>query len=162
MSGAPADLQTLAGRFDRSVLAPVEDGARARLEVRDGGSYDAVVRGDRLELEAANGIPPDAQLTADAATWTRIASDLRGGMAAFRAGRLRVRHNLHLGVGFLAATCGDTRAGAPALPRARHAAGRISAVEAGTGEPLSASTGSAARRPRSCRRSPRSPASASA
>ena len=28
-------------------------------------------------------------------------------MSAYRAGRLRIRHNLHLGVGFLAATSGD-------------------------------------------------------
>ena len=32
-------------------------------------------------------------------------------MDAFRAGRLQVRHNLHLGVGFLAATSGDTGPG---------------------------------------------------
>jgi hypothetical protein len=47
---------------------------------------------------------PDAVLTADTATWSDIARDVRGGMTAFRAGRLSVRHDLHLGVGFLAAT----------------------------------------------------------
>ncbi len=35
--------------------------------------------------------------------------DLRGGMEAYGKGRLRIRHNLHLGVGFLAATSGHDR-----------------------------------------------------
>jgi hypothetical protein len=35
-----------------------------------------------------------AALAADGATWLAMASDVRGGKAAFRAGRLRVRGNL--------------------------------------------------------------------
>lgn len=56
-------------------------------------------------------------------------------MNAYRAGRLRVRNDLHLGVGFLAATAG------PGDPRLRMrqvdtAAGSLSVSEAGAGPPV--------------------------
>ena len=59
-----------------------------------------------MRLAPANGERPDARLAADPATWRRIADDVRGGMEAFRRGRLKMRDDLHLGVGFLAATSG--------------------------------------------------------
>jgi len=54
-------------------------------------------------IERASGTA-DATLSADPRTWTAIADDVRGGMRAYQSGRLTVRRNLHLGVGFLAAT----------------------------------------------------------
>ncbi len=57
-------------------------------------------------------------------------------MAAFRSGKLTVRHDLHLGVGFLAATAGGT--GEERL-RFRHVATRVgdlSVMAAGSGSPV--------------------------
>ena len=57
-------------------------------------------------------------------------------MGAFNTGRLRIRRNLHLGIGFLAATGGN-----PAPDRLRFKSymtsiGPISTMEAGSGAPL--------------------------
>ena len=65
--------------------------------------WDVTVEGRRARLAAARG-DAEAVLTADTASWERIADDVASGMDAFRRGRLSVRRNLHLGVGFLAAT----------------------------------------------------------
>jgi pimeloyl-ACP methyl ester carboxylesterase len=57
-------------------------------------------------------------------------------MKAYRSGRLTVRRNLHLGVGFLAATNSD---GGPDRLRFRTIdtdCGRVSTFEAGSGEPI--------------------------
>ena len=74
---------------------------------------------------------PDARLCADRATWARVARDLRGGMNAFRSGRLQIRDNLHLGVGFLAATSGSDDPGRLELARVRTAMGNIAVARAG-------------------------------
>jgi pimeloyl-ACP methyl ester carboxylesterase len=57
-------------------------------------------------------------------------------MDAYRAGRLVVRHNLHLGVGFLAATSGMTGPGRLRFQRVETAAGALSLLTAGTGPPV--------------------------
>jgi pimeloyl-ACP methyl ester carboxylesterase len=75
-------------------------------------------------------------LSADAETWSRIAEDVRGGMSAFREGRLRIRRDLHLGVGFLAATALSDGRGRLRIRSVETAAGALSTVEAGTGEPV--------------------------
>src|SRR4051812_39039193 len=103
-------LRRLAGRYDPEIFDPQRD-ARVRLAVRGGDDYDALVEDGVLRLVPAEGEPPDAMLTADARTWEQIADDVRGGMAAFQSGRLRVRKDLHLGVGILAATSGSAEAG---------------------------------------------------
>jgi pimeloyl-ACP methyl ester carboxylesterase len=75
---------------------------------------------------------PDALLHADADTWADIAAGRTGGLSAFGRGKLQIRHDLHLGVGFLAATADPRRA----LLRLRHvktAAGTLSLIEAGQG-----------------------------
>ena len=46
-------------------------------------------------------------------------------MDAYRSGRLTVRRNLHVGVGFLAATSGATESRAPAVPDGRHPSRRV-------------------------------------
>ena len=109
--------------------------ARIRLEVTRGGACEAVIAGRRLRLrDADDGSEPDCVLSADAATWRRIASDVRGGMDAFRAGRLRIRGSLHLGVGFLAATSGSDEPGRLEFDSVRtRGFGSISVLSAGTG-----------------------------
>jgi len=136
----PASLIALIGRFDPTVIDLPSGSARIRLAVRDAGAWDAVIEGDELELEPANDRQPDrqpdARLTADPATWERIARDVRGGMTAFRENRLRVRDNLHLGVGFLAATsdiADERRLRFNSVPTRL---GRISTLSAGEGEPV--------------------------
>jgi pimeloyl-ACP methyl ester carboxylesterase len=125
----PRALTTLADRFDPEVF-PVMRDARVRLTGPGVGTWDAVLKRDEARLEEADADRrPDALIEADGPTWHQLATDLGGGMDAFRAGRLTVRHDLHLGVGFLAAT-----ADGGAL-RFRHDAG-ISYMEAGEGEPV--------------------------
>jgi pimeloyl-ACP methyl ester carboxylesterase len=132
----PADaLVALADRFDPDVIDLPRGRARVRLEVAGGRPCDAVIAGRRLRLRnASQSTEPDALLSADAATWKRIAADLRGGMDAFRAGRLRIRGSLHVGVGFLAATSGSDEPGRLEFDRLRtRGFGAISALSAGTG-----------------------------
>ena len=125
-------LRALADRYDADVFVPEHGLARVRLSVRGGDARDAVLDGGALRLEPAGG-EADATLTADARTWAALAADPRGGLDAYRAGRLSVRHNLHLGIGFLAATSGQTGPGRLRfrMVSTRHA--RLSTVEAGLG-----------------------------
>jgi pimeloyl-ACP methyl ester carboxylesterase len=135
-AGAPPPaIRTLAERYDPEVFDPQRE-VRVRLQVGNGRAWDARIAGGGLVLEAASGARPDATLTADAATWRAIASDVRGGMAAFHSGRLRVRQDLHLGVGVLAATSAATDAGRLRFAMVDTRRGRLSTLEAGTGEPV--------------------------
>jgi pimeloyl-ACP methyl ester carboxylesterase len=133
---APADaIVALADRFDPDVIDLPRGRARVRLEVTGDRAADAVIAGRRLRLRRPNeSAEPDAVLSAGAATWERIAADLRGGMEAFRAGRLRIRGSLHVGVGFLAATGGADEPGRLEFDTLRtRGFGAISVLEAGTG-----------------------------
>ena len=133
----PASLATLLERFDRDVIDVPRDRARIRLEVRGRGEWDvAIVEGEARLVEPSPGVEPDALLSADEASWKRIAKDVRGGMDAFRARRLQVRRNLHLGVGFLAATSGIDDPGRLRFESVRTRWGRLSTLAAGTGEPV--------------------------
>ena len=96
-------------------------------------------RGDllgRVDLGPAEGSDYDAELSADVATWQRIADDVRGGMSAFRRGSLRVRRNLHLGVGFLAATSGLVEPGRLQFTSVATRVGKLSTLAAGRGSPV--------------------------
>jgi pimeloyl-ACP methyl ester carboxylesterase len=107
-----------------------------RIRVEDGGEpYDVVLEDGAARLEPTRG-SPDAVLSADADTWDEIAEDLRGGMQAFRKGRLKIRRDLHLGVGFLAATALPQAEGRLRIRHVETAAGGLSTMEAGTGEPV--------------------------
>jgi pimeloyl-ACP methyl ester carboxylesterase len=137
-------LAQLVARYDPEVFTPMRDGARVRLVVTepgtaegDGGASDVMFEGDRAFLVSAAG-RPDAVLTADQATWESIAQNVRGGLDAFRAGRLRVRRDLHLGVGFLAATGGSdpARPGGLRFAQVPTAVGELSINEAGSGPPV--------------------------
>jgi pimeloyl-ACP methyl ester carboxylesterase/putative sterol carrier protein len=134
-SAAADSIKALADRFDPDVLDLPRGRARVRLEVTRGKACDAVIAGRRLRLRSAEeSADPDAVLTADPATWARIAANLRGGMEAFRAGRLKLRGSLHVGVGFLAATNGATEPGRLEFDRLRtRGFGAISVLSAGTG-----------------------------
>src|SRR3954449_2315497 len=137
MSAPPDALGTLLERFDRDAFDMPRGRARVRLAVPGHGAWDLEAqRGRHRVHEAKPGNEPDAELTADLDTWASVATDLKGGMKAYRAGRLQVRRNLHLGVGFLAATNVTDDPGQPRFLTLDTDCGRVSTFEAGTGEPI--------------------------
>ncbi|HEU0023212.1 MAG TPA: alpha/beta fold hydrolase [Thermoleophilaceae bacterium] len=132
-----AGIGALADRYDPDAIDLPGGKARVRLRIDGGRVWDAVLTRRRLSLEPPSGGEPDASLTADTATWRRIATDVRGGMDAFRRGRLRVRGSLHLGVGFLAATSGATEETRLRFESVRtRRSGRLSILSAGAGDPV--------------------------
>jgi pimeloyl-ACP methyl ester carboxylesterase len=131
----PATLDALLECFEPEAIDLRSDPARIRLIVSGEGEWDALVSSEGAWLERAGG-EPDATITADPGTWRTITRDVRGGMDAFRRGRLTIRRNLHLGVGFLAATSGATEPGRLRFVSVPTSAGRISAMTAGEGEPV--------------------------
>ena len=134
----PASLQALIDRFDPSAFDAPDGHARIRLILRDeGGQWDALIAGRTASLAAAElRSRPDATLSADRQTWAAIARDVRGGMDAYRSGRLSIRRNLHLGVGLLAATSGMSGPERLRFRRVETASGPLSIVTAGSGEPV--------------------------
>jgi pimeloyl-ACP methyl ester carboxylesterase len=134
-SAAPVSIRTLVDRFDHEAFEL--SGARAliRLATTGESDWDAEIEPGAVRLKPPRG-EPDALLTADAATWETIADDVASGMDAFRRGRLRVRRNLNLGVGFLAATSGAEGPGRLRFRRVQTEAGGYSTLEAGTGPPV--------------------------
>ncbi|HEY1596102.1 MAG TPA: alpha/beta fold hydrolase [Thermoleophilaceae bacterium] len=135
MAGTPAYLQQLVDRFDPEPFDAPNDRARVRLRVKNGAEYDVTIRGSEARLKPANeDAHPDATLTAGENTWKQIGADIRGGMTAYGRGQLEIRHNLHIGVGLLAATSGMTDPGRLEFHRAKTKKGTtISYLEAGTG-----------------------------
>jgi pimeloyl-ACP methyl ester carboxylesterase len=126
-------LERLVARYDPELFMPTREGARLRLVIEDGegSSSDVVFESDRAFLVAPSG-RPDAELTASGAVWESVAEDLRGGLDAFRRGTLRVRHDLHLGVGFLAATAESADGeGGLRFSQVSTAVGELSIDEAG-------------------------------
>jgi pimeloyl-ACP methyl ester carboxylesterase len=137
MSTPPDAIGALLERFDRDAFDMPAGRARVRLSVPGDGAWDLEVDRRRHRIrDARRGNEPDAELTADRATWERVANDLRGGMQAYRAGRLQVRRNLHLGVGFLAATNATDDPGRLRFRTLDTDCGRVSTFEAGVGEPI--------------------------
>jgi len=150
VSSPPRSLQTLTGRYDHAAFEPHGGRARVRLTVLGSEEWDAVVDGGQARLVPARG-DVDATLTADARAWSAIAEDVRGGMEAYRCGRLTVRQNLHVGVGFLAATSGLTDPGRLRFAMVGTRCGRLSTLEAGSAvRRCWPYTGWAAPRARSC------------
>jgi pimeloyl-ACP methyl ester carboxylesterase len=133
---APAALVTLVERFDHGAFDLPGGRAVIRTTVPGGEEWDVIVEREGVRVSEAGGGRPDALLSADAATWEEIASDVARGMDAFRRGRLRVRRNLHLGVGFLAATSGMEGPGRMRFRRVRTRAGAFSIIDAGEGPPV--------------------------
>jgi pimeloyl-ACP methyl ester carboxylesterase len=135
MNAAPDVLRELLERFDPSAFDARKRRVRLRLVVEGEGEWDALIENGGARLVAA-GARADAALSADRATWRRIAADVRGGMRAYRSGRLSIRHNMHLGVAFLAATSGMRGEGRLRFRSVQTARVRLSIVEAGTGVPV--------------------------
>jgi pimeloyl-ACP methyl ester carboxylesterase len=136
VSTPPDSLQALVDRFDRDSFDMPKGRARVRLCLDD-HAWDLEVQRKRHRfIDARDGREPDAEIRADARTWTQAANDLQGGMAAFRAGRLTIRRNLHLGVGFLAATSGRTDEEALRFKTIETKLGRVSTMSAGAGKPI--------------------------
>jgi pimeloyl-ACP methyl ester carboxylesterase len=128
----PQALQTLVARYDRTVFEPVGGKARVRLEIGEDEAWDALLGQNGTRLVALNG-GADATLAADRQTWQAIARDVRGGMRAYLKGRLAIRRNLHLGVGFLAATSGVSNGAGLRFDTIRISKAQISTLEAGRG-----------------------------
>ncbi len=133
---ADTPLEALVDRYDPTALFVPGGKARVRLEVTGVRSYDVVIQNRRASLRPASSSDPDALLCAGPATWAKLEGDVRAGMTAFRRGRLSVRRNLHLGVGFLAATTGSTEPGRLEFSRLRTECGELAMASAGTGRPL--------------------------
>jgi pimeloyl-ACP methyl ester carboxylesterase len=138
MTAAPEVLQALADRFDPEPFDAPRGRAVVRLRVEgdENGDWDATIEDGTISLAPANGERPDARMAADEATWRRMAEDVRGGMDAFRRGRLKLRDDLHLGVGFLAATSGMTGPERLTLSRVGTPTGDIAMLTAGQGHPV--------------------------
>ena len=135
-ASALSALEKLAARYDRSTFEPQGGRARLRLSVTDSEEMrDVVLEVGTARLGAARG-SPEATLAADSRTWQAIAEDLGRGMDAFREGRLTVRKNLHLGVGFLAATSGRSDPDRLRFEIVRTRSARLSTLQAGSGPPL--------------------------
>jgi len=132
---SPPALDALLERYEPEVVDLPRGSARIRLVFREHGEWDAVLDGDGVVLEPSRG-EPDSLISADARTWSAIARDLRGGMGAFRRGRLEVRLNLHLGVGFLTAVSGAAGPGRLRFDRLQTRAGRLATMVAGEGPPV--------------------------
>jgi len=138
VTDAPPDsLRVLLDRFDATVFDAPQGQARIRLIIPDDGQWDVLADAGGATLVPADPrVAAAATLTADRGTWDGIARDLRGGMAAYRAGRLIIRHNLHLGVGLLAATSGVTGPARLRFQRIHTASGELSILTAGAGDPV--------------------------
>jgi pimeloyl-ACP methyl ester carboxylesterase len=138
-SAVPRPIATLVDRFDADVFDAGVSGARRsgvriRLAVGREDAWDVTVADGKARVARAER-RPDAFLGADAKTWAEIAADARSGLDAFGSGRLSVRRNLHVGIGFLAATNGDTRPGRLRFQTVATPGARLSLMEAGTGPP---------------------------
>ena len=136
MPTPPASLVTLIDRFDPDAIDVTKDKARIRLLVDGEGGWDAVIQLAGIDLRPISDASPDAELSADGTIWDGIAEDFAFAMDSFRTGRLKLRHNLHLGVGFLTATSGIVEAGRLEFGSVETDVGRLSYLEAGQGEPV--------------------------
>src|SRR5436305_12272964 len=127
----PPPLRELVKRYNHEVFELGRPRARIRLDGAASRPFDVLLDGKTATLVAGDRDQrADATLRAHPDTWRSIAQDLRGGMDAFRRGRLQVRYDLHLGIGFLAATA-DPREGGLRLRTIPTAKRRISISEAG-------------------------------
>lgn len=128
-------LEELVARFSPDDMDVPGGSATIRVEVPDGDDCDVVLDDGEARLEAPSG-RADSRLIADRATWKAIAEDAADGMVAFRRGRLKVRDDLHLGIGFLAATNGSEEPGRLRFGRTATANHDIAWCAAGQGPPL--------------------------
>jgi pimeloyl-ACP methyl ester carboxylesterase len=127
-------VKALAERYDASVADPPL-AARVRL-VSGEEAHDVLLAGAGAMVVEADGRRHDAIISGSGAAWRRAAKEPGGGLGQLRRGDLRMRQNLHVAVGFLAATSGDTSAARLRLHEHETPFGPISAAEAGSGPPV--------------------------
>lgn len=135
MSDTLVSLRKLADRYDPLVFPEPGPHARVGVIAEDQGEWQVLLERGGARIRTANG-RPDAVITASGATWKQLAAKEPSGIEDYLTGRLSVRRNLHLGVGFLAATSG---ARGPARMRFRSITARrlrLSILEAGDGPPV--------------------------
>jgi pimeloyl-ACP methyl ester carboxylesterase len=133
----PAAIRTLIDRWDGAAFEAPEHRARIRLIVGGEGEWDVLLDASGVWLATSPSVvPPDATLAADRAVWDRLVENVRGGMDAYRAGGLVIRRNLHLGVGFLAATSGARGPGRLRFRRMETDSATLSILSAGSGPPV--------------------------
>ena len=127
----PRFLETLVGRFDPDGFDAPNGSARVRVRW-DGDARDVSIRGESVRIRPPRDGRADTLIEADERVWRQLAEDAGSGLRAFGNGKLKMRGNLHVGVGFLSAT-----SGAPAERRLRfgRAAG-LAYMEAGDGDPV--------------------------
>jgi pimeloyl-ACP methyl ester carboxylesterase len=125
-------VQALAGRYDPTAVDPPLE-ARVRLVAGD-ESHDALVDAHAARIVAADGGEPDAVISGPPSAWQRAANG-HGGLAALGDG-IRIRHNLHVGAGFLAATSGERGAERLTLATVDTPHGPIATAQAGRGPVL--------------------------
>jgi pimeloyl-ACP methyl ester carboxylesterase len=128
-------LERLLERFDPTVFDVRRPSVRLRIEARNPSARaDIAIEDHHPRLERSSSGHPDAVLTADLQTWQQMADGAVNGLGAFRSRKLKVRRDLHLGVGFLAAVAPPTGKGRLKLRSAKTGAGTISTIEAGAGD----------------------------
>jgi pimeloyl-ACP methyl ester carboxylesterase len=124
-------VQALAGRYDSTAVDPPLE-ARVRLVAGD-EAHDALVNAAGARIVAAGG-DPDAVISGPPSAWHRAANG-HGGLAALGDG-IRMRQNLHVGAGFLAATAGERGADRLTLATVATSHGPIATAQAGSGPVL--------------------------
>jgi pimeloyl-ACP methyl ester carboxylesterase len=134
-AGLERALERLLDRFDPTVFDIGPRHVRLRIEAGDRAA-EVAVRDGQARVTAAGSGRANAVLSAEPSIWEEMAEGQASGLAAFRSRRLRIRRDLHLGVGFLAAVAPPGGEGRLRLRRARTSAGSISTIEAGTGDPV--------------------------
>ncbi|MEA2385963.1 MAG: hypothetical protein QOJ22_137 [Thermoleophilaceae bacterium] len=127
----PRFLDELVGRFDPEGFDAPDGSARVRVRW-NGDARDVSISGRSVTIGEPRNGRADTLIEADERTWRAVARDSASGLQAFGGGKLKMRGNLHVGVGFLSAT-----SGAPAERRLRfgRAAG-LAYMEAGDGDPV--------------------------
>jgi pimeloyl-ACP methyl ester carboxylesterase len=127
-------VHVLADRFDPEAFDARRRVVRVRLAVEgaDSREWDVVIRDGSASVAKAGG-EPDAVLSAPRSVWRRLCADLPAAMDAYWAGRLSVRRNMHVGIGFLAATSADRAPGRLRFHSVQTPQARVSVLEAGTG-----------------------------
>ncbi|HEX8054813.1 MAG TPA: alpha/beta fold hydrolase [Thermoleophilaceae bacterium] len=135
MRTPPESLAALIERWDPEAFDAPGGRARVRLIVKGEGEWDAVVHGAAVTLRDPRG-EPDATIAAPVPTWRRIAADPAGGVEEHAAGRLAVRKNMHIGVGFLAAAAGRRDGIGLRFARVKTPNGRMAIQQLGEGPPV--------------------------
>jgi pimeloyl-ACP methyl ester carboxylesterase len=126
-------VHALAERYDPTAVAPPLK-ARVRLTTGD-EAHDAMLGPDGVRIRPARGGEPDALISGSPTAWRRAANG-SGGLAAIGDGGLRMRRNLHVGAGFLAATSGERGPARLRLETIETPYGPVATAQAGAGTPL--------------------------